>query len=282
MLVLNAIVMGVLVAFVALGYSLLYGVLRVINFAHTDVIAVAGYVCFLVAKLSGGALTFPGALLICLAAGGVFGIVCAAIVFAPFGRKAPLESLLASFCVSLAVRALLSLFFGSATRAMPLTLAADVLHARRLDVLLASIAIVIIATLGYAYSHTIFGLALRACGSDAEQVASMGYPAQVVAYGAFVIAGALGGLTAIPIGLANGIAPDIGNMYGLWAFAATILGGLGRLKGTLAAGLILGAALTIAARFFSPLLVNSVVFALMAIVLATRPQGLMGFVTRKV
>jgi branched-subunit amino acid ABC-type transport system permease component len=276
---LQAVVMGVLVAFVALGYSLLYGVLRVINFAHTDVIAVAGLTCVVVAPAFGGVLPVAAAVVICLAVGAAFGLASAMIVHTPFGQSARFDALLASFCFSLVVRAVLTIAFGSATRRFPL---ASTIPPTTFAVAFVATAAAIVLCLRFILTRTLFGLAVRAYGSDRDQVASLGYPVRRIAFGTFALAGTLGGLTAIPISVANGVAPDIGTAYGLWAFAATVLGGLGRIRGTLAGGVLLGVGLTIAASRVSPLLVNTLVFAAMAAVLALRPQGLFGYSSRRV
>lgn len=283
--VLEALYLGCLLAFVALGYSLVYGVLRFVNFAHGEVVSFAGLLAFEVARrLRPDSGLFIGVLSAVLG-GVVVGLLLERFVYRSLEKEGSLVLLLASFAASMTLQGGMSLVWGSKSRHIGFTdtlvhFGGAAFYTRYLWLPVVGIGAVV--GLEYLLRNSIWGLVARGYVANPIQMKSSGVPVARMVGITFGIAGGLGGIASIFIGLGTGVSPSMGFRYAIWAFAATIIGGLGSLRGTVLGGLILGLLLSVVARFGSALYMDAVAFIIMTGVLIWRPRGLFAFVERRV
>jgi branched-chain amino acid transport system permease protein len=275
---------GLLVAFVALGYSLIYGVLRFVNFAHGEMLAFTAYIALSLQMMLANS-SFVTGLMIAGAAGAVVGMLLERMVYRPFRRSGSQVLLLVSFAISMALQAVMSLTWGSASRVSPikeptLTFAGRVFPERLFFLLL--LALLGFAGLEFALKKTLWGLTVRGYSANPVQVVAIGAPINRAIAVTFAVAGALAGVAGVCLGLQGGISPSMGFHFGLWAFAATVVGGLGSIRGTFVGGILLGGLLAASSRYFSVLYTDAVAFTTLSAVLIWKPTGLFAFLDREI
>lgn len=283
--VVGGLYLGSLIAFVALGYSLVYGVLRFVNFAHGEIIAFSGLVVFQVKSSLAPNCGLLLGILIAALTGAVCGVLMDRLVYRNFRGEGSLVLLLASFAVSMALQGGMSAIWGSHSRNIGfgdpvVEVFGTTVYARQLW--LPALGLIGLFALEYLLRHTIWGLVTRGYSSNPVQMSSSGAPVGRTITMTFALSGALAGIASVVLGLGTGVSPLMGFQYALWAFAATIIGGLGSLRGTIIGGLLLGMVLTAVARFGSPLYMDATAFIVMTGVLIWRPRGLFAFLERKV
>jgi branched-chain amino acid transport system permease protein len=286
--------LGSIYALVALGYTMVYGVLRLINFAHSDVLMIGAYVGFYLSKglqMATKTPTWGGGLFYLFGVTAVAMVVCAALgliierlAYRPL-RKAPkLTALITAIGVSLFLENGAQLLFGSTPLSIPdftpggvVNLTPNVVLAKD-SAILVLIAIVLMVGLTYIVQKTRFGKAMRAVSMDTDAASLMGIPTDFVISGTFALGAALAGAGGVLLTVLqhNKIEPLMGLFIGLKAFIAAVVGGIGSIPGAMLGGLLLG----ISEAFIkgSPLSgwSDAAAFAILIIVLLVRPAGLLG------
>lgn len=289
----NGLTLGAVYALIALGYSMVYGVLRLLNFAHGDVYMVGafiGYGVMIGLIPESGPLIFPvGIILLMLLAAmvgcGVLGVVIEQFAYRPLRnapRIAPLISALGvSFFIQNAVQLTLTAQYRSYTteKLIPPALGIDLGNARlsatRALVIVA--AIVLMIALQYLVRNTRMGKAMRAVSIDREAAAMMGVDVDRVIVFTFFVGSALAGAAGVLTGLVfTRVWHFMGFTAGLKGFTAAVLGGIGNIPGAMLGGFILGITETFAVGFISSTYKDVAAFAVLVVVLLLRPQGLLG------
>ncbi|HEU4662358.1 MAG TPA: branched-chain amino acid ABC transporter permease [Pseudolabrys sp.] len=274
----NGIVVGSLYVLVALGLTLIYGVLVQINFAHADIVTIGAFVAYFVTHwLSGNYLLGIAAALV---VGSALGWLINAAVFAPLrDRGNELLPLIATIGVSIMLQNAMLVLLGPIPYAFSTPYSNQVIHfgGAFLTVQNALIIIVSVLTIALLYAFmkfTFLGKALRAVSQDRETAGLMGINQNHVIMLTFVIASALAGMGGAMLGPVLVLTPFAGTSVIVKAFAIVIIGGFGNVEGTIIAGLIVGLIESYTTQFLDPGWIDIVVFALLLLTLAVRPTGL--------
>jgi branched-chain amino acid transport system permease protein len=275
----NGIVFGSLYVLVALGLTLIYGVLVQINFAHADIVTIGAFAAYFFTLASGG--DYLLSIGVALAIGAALGFLVNAAIFAPLReRGSELLPLIATIGVSILLQNAMLLVLG------PIPYAFDSPYSNKVIrlwggtfVTWQNLIIVIVSTLtiGLLYAFmkfTFLGKALRAVAQDRETAGLMGINPNQLIMITFVIASALAGMAGAMLGPILVLTPFAGTSVIIKAFAIVIIGGFGNVEGTIIAGLLVGMIESFTTQFVNPGLIDIVVFTLLLLMLALRPTGL--------
>lgn len=275
---LNGIVVGSLYVLVALGLTLVYGVLVQINFAHADVVTIGAFCAYFVVHLFSG--NYFAGIAAAFVAGGILGWLINAAVFAPLrDRGNELLPLIATIGVSIMLQNAMLVVFGPIPYAFNTAYSNEVIRFGGIFLTVQNVLIIAISALTivllYAFmKFTFLGKALRAVAQDRETAGLMGIdPSQLIMI-TFVIASALAGMAGAMLGPVLVLTPFAGTSVIVKAFAIVIIGGFGNVEGTIIAGLLVGLIESYTTQFMDPGLIDIVVFALLLLTLAVRPTGL--------
>jgi branched-chain amino acid transport system permease protein len=285
---LNGITWGGIYALIALGYTMVYGVLKLINFAHGDVYMVGAMTGFYAAhalgfaahpSLAGLVVTLAVSMAVC----GVLGALIERVAYRPLRGAGRLAPLITAIGVSLLLENAGQLVFGADPKFFP-----PLLESRELvrvgAVALSNIqavvlvtAVLLMAGLQFVVTRTRFGRAIRAVSFDAPAASLMGVPVDRVILGTFVLGSALAAAAGILVGLSNPkIDPLMGIMPGLKAFVAAVLGGIGNIPGAMVGGILLGVVETLVSGYLSSTYRDAIAFVILIAILLYRPTGLFG------
>ena len=285
----HGLAIGGIYALIALGYTMVYGVLRLINFAHGDLFTLGSYLGFTLLVswgLSGMASgLILAVLLIVLAMGavGVFGYVLERVAYRPLRKSNRLAAVVSALGASIFFQNAMMLVYGAQVQVYPGgILPTDVFEIFGVQVPLVRIlmfgASVALMVLLYWFIHkTRTGAAVRAVAIDQGAAKLMGIDVNRIISLVFVIGPALGGAAGVMVGLFYGqIKYDMGLTFGLKAFTAAILGGIGNIPGAMVGGLLLGVLEAMGAAYISIAWKDAIAFGVLILILIFRPTGLLG------
>jgi len=274
----NGIVVGSLYVLVALGLTLIYGVLVQINFAHADIVTLGAFAAYFFTYVFGG--NYLASIAVALVVGAALGWLMNAFIFAPLrNRGNELLPLIATIGVSIMLQNTMLAWFGPIPFAFDTPYSNDVIRVAGMFFTVQSMLIIVvsIATIGLLYAFmkfTFLGKALRAVSQDRETAGLMGINPNQLIMLTFVIASALAGMGGAMLGPVLVLTPFAGTSVIVKAFAIVIIGGFGNVEGTIIAGLLVGLIESYTTQFLDPGLIDIVVFALLLLTLAVRPTGL--------
>jgi len=274
----NGIVVGSLYVLVALGLTLIYGVLVQINFAHADIVTLGAFAAYGVTHLLSG--NYLAGIAAALALGAALGWLINAGIFAPLReRGSELLPLIATIGVSIMLRNAMLALLGPIPYAFDTPYSNQVIRFGPLFLTVQNVLIILVSgvsiTLLYVFmKFTFLGKALRAVSQDRETAGLMGINPNYLIMLTFVIASALAGLSGAMLGPVLVLTPFAGTSVIVKAFAIVIIGGFGNVEGTILAGLLVGLIESFTTQFLDPGLIDIVVFALLLLTLAIRPTGL--------
>ena len=274
----NGVVFGSLYVLVALGLTLIYGVLVQINFAHADVVTIGAFAAYFFTFTLGG--NYLVSIAVALVIGAALGWLVNAAIFAPLRGRSELLPLIATIGVSILLQNAMLLAFGPIPYAFDSPYSNAVLRLwggtfitwQNLIIITVSAATV---ALLYAFmKFTFMGKALRAVAQDRETAGLMGINPNALVMLTFVIASALAGMGGAMLGPILVLTPFAGTTVIVKAFAIVIIGGFGNVEGTIIAGLLVGLIESYTTQLLNPGLTDIVVFGLLLLMLALRPTGL--------
>jgi len=274
----NGIVVGSLYVLVALGLTLIYGVLVQINFAHADIVTLGAFAAYFFMHLVGG--YYLASIAVALLAGAALGYLVNAAIFAPLRERGnELLPLIATIGVSVLLENAMLAWFGPIPYAFETPYSNEVVRLGSAfitvqNLLIVSVSFLTIALLYAFMRFTFLGKALRAVSQDRETASLMGINPNAVIMLTFVIASALAGMGGAMLGPVLVLTPFAGTSVIVKAFAIVIIGGFGNVEGTILAGLLVGLIESYTTQFLAPGLIDIVVFALLLLTLAVRPTGL--------
>lgn len=274
----NGVIVGSLYVLVALGLTLIYGVLVQINFAHADIVTLGAFTAYFVTHLVSG--NYFSGIAVALIVGGALGWLVNAAIFAPLReRGSELLPLIATIGVSITLQNAMLVLLGPIPYAFNTPYSDNVIRFGGIFLTVQSVLIIVISTIAigllYAFMRfTFLGKALRAVSQDRETAALMGINPNHLIMLTFVIASALAGMSGAMLGPVLVLTPFAGTTVIVKAFAIVIIGGFGNVEGTIIAGLIVGLIESYTTQFLDPGLIDIVVFALLLLTLAVRPTGL--------
>lgn len=277
----NGLALGMGYALIAVGYSLIFGILRLVNFSHGAVYAFGAEIAMMFIGLKFG--VFPG-VIVAMVLTGLLGICIDKVALEPLRKKKskPIASLITTIGISNIITNLLIVFLGSEKRNFPsiftegnVKIVNTVLTYTQ--IMMCMVSLVLMLILMFIVYKTKLGLAMRATEQNSKAAMMMGININFVISFTFFLAGLCATIAGSLVGGYYQIVyPNMGFMAGLKAFAAAVLGGIGSLPGALLGGLIVGVSESMAATFLGSTYRDAIAFVILIIVLIVKPNGLFG------
>ena len=277
----SGISLGSIYAIIALGYTMVYGIAKMLNFAHGDVIMIGGYVSFCAMYY----LNLPPivATLLAVVACTVLGIVIERLAYKPLRSAPSLAVLITAIGVSYLLQNSALLIWKAAAKNYPPVISGSLklfdgqLSIPYISALTIAVCVVIMIALTAFVDHSKMGKAMRACSEDKGAAQLMGIDVNTTISATFAIGSALAAIAGVLLCSFNGaLMPTTGSMPGIKAFTAAVFGGIGSIPGAFLGGLLLGVIEALAKAYISTQLANSIVFAVLIVVLLVKPAGLLG------
>jgi branched-chain amino acid transport system permease protein len=289
----NGITTGALYSLVALGFSMVYGILKLLNFAHGDLYMVGAYVGFFVIQWFGGpqslSIAVPLLLLVMFVVAAVvvggLGVAIERFAYRPLRDAPRIAPLITAIGVSFFLENAALLLFGAQFRlyntadfislSSGITIGSVTIDSVQIMVLV--LGLLLTVGLRELVNRTKLGKQMRAVAADREAAEMMGINVNFTIAATFFLGSALAGVAGVMGGLLfNQVTPTIGFIVGLKAFTAAVVGGIGSLPGAMLGGLLIGVAESMITGYISSTYTNLFVFALLIVVMLVRPSGLLG------
>jgi len=283
--IVNGVSLGSIYALIALGYTMVYGIIKLINFAHGDVYMVGAYIGFAVTTYT--SLGFIPALIISMAASAVLGMGIEKIAYKPLRNSSRIAVLITAIGISLLLEYVMMYFVGAEVRSYPKLLTEKIFNFGNIIINLQQIYIVVTAIalmvlLQFIVIKTKVGKAMRAVSADKDAAQLMGIKVDSTISITFAIGSALAGAGGVLVGIYyNSIDPLMGMMPGLKAFVAAVFGGIGSIPGAMIGGLSIGIMETLVSGYGNSMYRDAAVFAFLIIILILKPSGLLGKSTKE-
>lgn len=279
--VINGLSLGFVYALIAMGYTMVYGIIGLINFAHGDIYMVGAYFGFFAATSLH--LPFIPALLIAMVGAAVAGIVIEKIAYKPLRNSPKLSLLITAVGMSLLLENGCRVFVSPDPKSYPDTFLPQKVKSigsvtiDNHQVYIIIISIILVFLLQFIVHRTKTGKAMRASSFDKDAAALVGINVDSIISITFAIGSALAGAAGVLVGvLYSSIDPYMGIMPGLKAFIAAVLGGIGIIPGALFGGLFMGVAETFTKAYISSRLSDAIAFLILILILIIKPSGLLG------
>ena len=278
----NGISLGSVYAIIALGYTMVYGIARMLNFAHGDIIMVGGFTVFTIVTTMGGSpvVGILASVVVCT----VLGVTIERVAYRPLRDASPLAVLITAIGVSYLLQNVARLIFGSNARQFTsvitvpaLKLAGGKLSISSVTIVTILSCIVIMAALMTFINKTKMGQAMLAVSEDRGAATLMGINVNRTISVTFAIGSALAAVAGVLLCSAYpSLSPYTGSMPGIKAFVAAVFGGIGSIPGAFIGGILLGIIENLAKAYISSQLSDAIVFSVLIIVLLVRPTGILG------
>jgi branched-chain amino acid transport system permease protein len=277
----NGLTVGSTYALIAIGYTLIFGVLRIINMAHGQIFIFGSLVGLSLAVNSG--LPLGAAFPIAVVVSGLLGLVLEYIALRPLRKKnvPHLASLISTIGFAILIEEFTHIFFGADSRPVPAVgisaFQLGPVQIRLADLIIIGVSICLMAILQYWIRKTKMGKALRATAENIETAGILGINTNAVINMTVMIASGLGGVAGMLIGIAySALIPTMGLTLGFKGLAALIIGGVGSIPGAMVCGVIIGMSEVLAVAYGDSSWREAVAFGMIIIILLVRPQGLFG------
>lgn len=275
----NGLSLGGIYAMIALGYTMVYGIAKMLNFAHGDIIMVGGYTILVTMNMTGHPLAaIVAAVILCT----VFGVVMERLAYRPLRGASPLAVLITAIGVSYLLQSVAQIIFGSAPKMVNILdlgrLTLGPLTLQTHTVVTLACTIVVMTGLTLFIKFTRLGRAMIAVSDDRGAAQLMGIPVDQIISITFAIGSALAALAGLFYLLkAPNISSTFGSMPGIKAFTAAVIGGIGSIPGAMLGGVLLGVVETAAAKM-GPLApyTDALEFTILIVILLVRPTGFLG------
>lgn len=278
--IVNGLTIGSIYALVALGYTMVYGIIRLINFAHGEIYMLGAYMTYVGIKFLH--MPYLVALIFAIVMCGIYGYLIERIAYRPLRKSSRISALISAIGVSILIQNLVIYIFGADVISFPdVTLLPNFMIGDVLikghQILIFGITIVCLIALQYLIYHTDLGRAMRAVSSDPEAATLMGINVNKTIALTFVIGSALAGVAGSMVGVYySTLAPTMGVSHGLKAFVAAVFGGIGLLPGAVLGGFLIGIIETVFIVLGFSLWREAVVYSILIIILVVKPSGLLG------
>lgn len=283
--IINGLSTGGMYALVAIGYTMVYGIAKMINFAHGEIIMVGAYLAYVMTTMLQAPVFVS--VLVAIMGCALLGVVTEKIAYKPLRNSGSLAVLITAIGVSYLLQNLFLILFGSAARSFPELMPSGsfVLFGAQITyVALLSLVLTFVCTglLLLFINKTKLGKAMRAVSEDKGAAELMGINVNTTISLTFAIGSGLGAIAGIIYGLSYSlINPYLGAMLGIKAFIAAVLGGIGSVPGAMVGGLIIGVAEAFTISYISSAFSDAIVFGILIFILLVRPAGLFGHNVRE-
>ena len=277
----NGVVIGLIYSLIALGYTMVFGILGFINFAHGEIYMMGAFFGFTL--ISTGKFNFISAFFLSMVLTAILGIIIEFIVYKQVRRRGKqfLDALLvAAIGVSIFLQTLAEIVWGTETHSMNVSLGNSVYHVgglyfSQLQIIIAIIAIILMILLNIFVKRTLIGTAMRATSQDVIATKLMGISVNKVVSVTFLVSSALAAAAGILVGVYfDAVYPFMGYTAGLKAFTAAVLGGIGSIPGAMVAGVFIGLTETLGAAYISSSFRDGFAFIVLILTLLFLPNGL--------
>ena len=278
----NSLSLGSIYALIALGYTMVYGIIKLINFAHGEVYMVGAYVGYF--SMSVLKLGFFESLILAMLICTVLGVLIERIAYRPLRNSTRIAALITAIGVSLLIQYTMMFFVGADPRAYPampdfmngsINLGGVVI--KNQQILIIGVSVLLMILLQFVVKKTKMGKAMRAVSQDPDAARLMGVSVDRTISFTFAIGSALAGAAGVLVGVYyNSINPLMGIIPGLKAFVAAVFGGIGIIPGALIGGYVIGGSETLVSSLGFSLFKDGVVFAILIAILIIKPTGLLG------
>jgi len=282
----NGLTIGAMFALIALGYTMVYGVMKLINFAHGDMVAGAAFVGLAIyTHVMGEAVSLPAVIAIFLltaVAVAFFGIILERAAYRPLRNAPRLSAVVSALGASLIIQNGIMLVWGPQMRIFPelippLSWEFGGVIVSLIQFLIMGLSLLLMVALYLFIEKTRMGAAIRAASIDQDAARLMGINVDRIIAAIFIIGASLGAVGGLFIGLYyRGITFNMGWQYGLYAFVAAIMGGIGNIPGAMLGGIILGLFNAFIAGYVSSTWADAFTFMLLIVILIVRPTGILG------
>ncbi|MDW7667682.1 MAG: branched-chain amino acid ABC transporter permease [Bacillota bacterium] len=276
----NGLSVGSIYALIALGYTLVYGIIKLINFAHGEIMMMGAYFAFITVITMG--LPFLATLIFSMILAALLGITIETVAYKPL-RKAPrISALITAIGMSLFLQNLAQVIFGANPKVMPNLIPKRPINIAGIQIGTVTIVTIILSVffmvvLDIFIKNTKPGKAMRAVSEDKEASVIMGINVNRTISITFAIGSALGALGGVLYSIAyTQVYPTMGIMPGLKAFVAAVLGGIGLIPGAMLGGFIIGMVETVSKAYISSQWSDAIVFGILILVLIIKPTGILG------
>ena len=291
----NGLVLGGIYALIAVGYTMVYGIIQLINFAHGEIFMFGAYLALMLITIFNIPfwIALPASMLLCA----MLGMLIDLVAYRPLRNAPRLSALITAIGISLVLQNLARMIWSARPRQFPTeTLPAffisevnmqtgEILNAIPLpgggilpyrDVFIFLLAVVLMIALNRLIYLTKIGKAMRACAQNRVASNLMGIKTNQIIAITFAIGSALGAVAGIMVGLSENVTPTMGYYKGVAAFAAAVLGGIGNITGAMLGGIIIGLAEVLGAGYISSGYRLAIAYIIMIAVIVIRPSGLFG------
>lgn len=281
----NGVSLGSIYALIALGYTMVYGIIKLINFAHGDVYMVGAYIGF--AATTFAKLSFFPALIISMFTSAILGMFIEKVAYKPLRNSSKIAALITAIGVSLLLENLMTYFAGAEIRSFPKLMASSQINIGNIVLNIQQVYIVITAIflmvlLQFIVQKTKVGKAMRAVSADKDAAQLMGIKIDSTISFTFAIGSSLAGAAGVLVGIYyNSIDPLMGMLPGLKAFVAAVFGGIGSIPGAMIGGLSIGILETLVSGYGNSMYRDAAVFAFLIVILIIKPSGLLGKNTKE-
>lgn len=276
----NGLSIGSIYALIALGYTMVYGIIKLINFAHGDIYMLGAYIGFIAtAQLHMG--FFP-ALILAMVICAVLGVVIERIAYKPLRNATRIAALITAIGVSYFIEYSTQKVMGPGVKTYPAVLSNETFHVFGLQIQMQQIyilitTIVLMLLLQFIVKKTKVGRSMRAVSVDADAAKLMGINVNATISYTFAIGSALAGAAGVLVGIYyNTINPLMGMVPGIKAFVAAVFGGIGIIPGAMFGGFFIGIVEALVTAYGSSLYKDAVVYAILILMLIIKPAGLLG------
>jgi branched-chain amino acid transport system permease protein len=291
--IVNGLQTGCLYALIALGYTMVYGILKLLNFAHGDVYMVGAYIGYFVIHWFGGptALTIPVPVLLLIMFGlastgcGLLGVAMERFAYRPLRDAPRIAPLITALGISFVLENTVLLLFGGFTRSYQTESFISTTSGIHLggvtinivEILILVVSVAMMLGLRQIVHRTTLGKSMRAVASDREAAEMLGINVNRTIALTFFIGSAMAGVAGVMSGLAfDQITNTIGFLAGLKAFTAAVIGGIGSIVGAMIGGIVIGLAEAFSLSYISTKYADLIVFGILIVTMLVRPQGIFG------
>ena len=281
---LNGVMLGAVYALIAIGYTLIFGVLGLLHLAHGEVFMVGAFVGLVAVRATGSVLL---AIAIAMLATGVLGVLVERVAFRPLRGAHHLAPLATTIGVGIVLQETTRWWFGAEQQGFPPTLAAEVwqlgpLRVSSVQAFMLASALVLMTALHLFLARTGAGRAIRATAEDPAVAGLLGVNVSAMVVLTFFVGSALAGAAGVLVGIAyNSVHPFIGVQMGIKGLVVMMLGGLGNVAGAVLGGLLLGILEVLGAGYLASSYRDAFAFGALVLILLVRPEGLLGLRTQR-